>query len=98
MLYGLHTLKGDLKALYESGYFSMNVSGSMIEEAIMLLLEKIRPQALNILESTKFPDEILMSAVGNSYGDIYETHFEWAKNSQLNQGEDSIPKGYFEDI
>ena len=37
-----------------------------------------------------------MSAIGNSYGDIYETHLDWAKTSRLNKTEDAIPKGYRE--
>jgi hypothetical protein len=37
-----------------------------------------------------------MSAVGNSYGDIYETHFKWAKESKMNQTEDAIPRGHSE--
>jgi hypothetical protein len=39
-----------------------------------------------------------MSAIGNSYGDIYETHLEWAKNSRLNDNKGSIPDGYMENI
>ena len=38
-----------------------------------------------------------MSAIGNSYGDIYETHLEWAKNSRMNKdNEDAIPEGFME--
>ena len=63
----------------------------------MLLLE-IRPQALSLVESLKYSDNWLMSAIGNSYGDIYETHLEWAKNSRLNKTKagDAIPDGYLE--
>ena len=45
-------------------------------------------------------DEILVSAIGNSYGDIYETHLRWAKDSKLNhtQNGDAIPDGYLETI
>lgn len=62
------------------------------------MLAKIRPQALNIVESFKFPDMFLQSAIGNSYGDIYETHLEWAKDSNLNKSKDAIPEGYLEYI
>jgi len=43
---------------------------------------------------------VLQSAVGNSYGDIYETHLRWAKESKLNKtkGGDAIPDGYIEYI
>ena len=51
-----------------------------------------------MLESVKVPDFELWSAVGNSYGDIYETHLEWAKDSRLNKTKlgDAIPDGYME--
>jgi len=35
-----------------------------------------------------------MSAIGNSYGDIYETQMEWAKTSRMNQTPDCIPAGH----
>lgn len=56
----------------------------MILESIKQVNLLIRPQALNIVESMEISDDILQSAIGNSYGDIYETHLEWAKDSKLN--------------
>ena len=53
-------------------------------EAIKKLLLRIRPQAIPLVESVELPDETVCSAIGNSYGDIYETHLEWAKNSRMN--------------
>ena len=51
-----------------------------------------------MMEAISPPDMYLQSAIGNSYGDIYETHLEWAKNSKLNQTKlgDAIPDGYME--
>jgi hypothetical protein len=45
-------------------------------------------------------DDILLSAIGNSYGDIYETHLEWAKDSKLNHTQlgDAIPDGFMENM
>jgi hypothetical protein len=65
----------------------------------MLNLE-MRPLIIPILESAEIPDMFLASAIGNSYGDIYETHLEWAKNSRLNHTKlgDAIPDGYMETI
>ena len=41
----------------------------------------------------------LPSAIGNFYGDIYETHFEWARDSRLNnEKEGSIIPGFKEKI
>ena len=39
-----------------------------------------------------------MSAIGNSYGDIYSTHLEWAKTSRLNDNKGSIQDGFMEYI
>lgn len=30
-------------------------------------------------------DNYLMSAIGNSYGDIYETQLQWARESRMNR-------------
>ncbi len=57
----------------------------MILQAIKTLNIQIRPYALSLIECFRMPDEIVMSAIGNSYGDIYETHLEWAMDSRLNK-------------
>jgi hypothetical protein len=58
----------------------------------------IRPKILNILEAWDVSDMFLQSAIGNSYGDIYEQHLEWAKTSRLNttKSGDAIPDGYLD--
>ena len=73
----------------------------MLDDALKLLLTRLRPQIVNLAETNLFlmcNDNMLMSAIGNSYGDIYETHFEWAKNSRMNRTKDAIPNGYKEFI
>lgn len=99
MLYGLCNLINDLPECYATGYFERGVSyRRILDEAIKQLNLRIRPQALSILESVKVPDFELWSAIGNSYGDIYETHLDWAKDSRLNKTKlgDAIPDGYME--
>lgn len=97
ILYGLCQLERDQVGLYESGYFSTG-SRAMVDGAIKLLLAKLRPQILPMAEVVRHPDQLLMSAIGNSYGDIYETHLEWATTSRLNDNKGSIPDGYMEYI
>ena len=65
-----------------------------------MLNERIRPQAISIIEALGVADSKLQSAIGNSFGDIYETHLEWAKDSRLNKTKngDAIPDGYLEYI
>ena len=57
---------------------------------------EMRPLVVGILESAEVSDTLLQSAIGNSYGDIYETHLEWAKDSRLNKTKDAIPNGFME--
>lgn len=98
LLYGLLKLNEDSHELFQSGYFSDKEVpySDLILEAIKTVNLRLRPQMLSILESLPFSDDTLKSAIGNSYGDIYETHLEWAKGSRLNQNEDAIPDGYME--
>ena len=99
MLYGLCQLNEDAHGCYESGYFQAGVPyGELILEAIKTVNLRLRPQAIAIVEALPMPDAVSVSAVGNSYGDIYETHLEWAKNSRLNKTKagDAIPDGYME--
>jgi len=65
-----------------------------------LVHSELRPQIVNIIESLPEYDGYLLSAIGNRYGDIYETHLEWAKNSRLNHTKagDAIPDGFLETI
>ena len=84
MLYGLWHLQLDCHSCYESGYFSSG-SEALLSAAIKEVCREIRPQAVNLVECFKVHDTYLQSAVGNSYGDIYETHLEWAKDSKLNK-------------
>jgi hypothetical protein len=103
ILYGLNQIYLDPKGCYESGFFSSDKGvnfSDLVLQAIKLLNKQIRPYAVSLIESIGFDDEELMSAIGNSYGDIYETHLEWAKGSKLNRiwGKDMIADGYMENI
>jgi hypothetical protein len=97
MLNGLCQLMADSASCYEAKYFSEN-SSDYILQAITHINKELRPYAINIIETLNIPDIVLTSAIGNSYGDIYETHLEWAKNSSLNHTNlgDAIPDGYIE--
>lgn len=103
LLYGLMHLNNNLNACYESGYFIIDKKvnySNVILESIKQVNLRIRPHALNIVESFEISDDNLQSAIGNSYGDIYETHLEWAKDSKLNHTllGDAIPDGFMENI
>lgn len=82
-LCGLCYTQECMAAGYDAGFLKRG-DNSLIQEAINQLLLKIRPQAIPLVELFGLSDHILTSAVGNSYGDIYEQHLEWAQASRLN--------------
>ena len=73
ILYGLNFLNIDCTNCYISGYFPSGTSASsLILSAIKKINLALRPKVLNILEAFEVSDMFLQSAIGNSYGDIYE--------------------------
>ena len=36
-------------------------------------------------EIKMYPDDVLVSSIGNYYGDIYEQQLDWAMNSRMNR-------------
>ena len=96
-LNGLTQLMTDSTSCYEAKYFNEN-SSDYVLDAVLHINKELRPYVINIIETVDIPDVVLASAIGNSYGDIYETHLEWAKNSKLNKTKlgDAIPDGYME--
>ena len=98
VLAGLTFLKTNMLSLYEAGYIN-SAQSKLIEQASQDMLVKIRPQAIPLVELFDFSDDLHPTAIGNKYGDIYETHVEWAKTSRMNDpANGSIPKGFNEYI
>ena len=61
----------DSSACYETGHFSKGTA-SILLDAMKRLMVKLRPQMIPLIEAWALPDSLLVSAIGNSYGDIYE--------------------------
>ena len=95
VLVGLMFLQECMTAGYDSGYFKRG-DQQLISKAFALMLKKIRPQAIPLVELGCISDHTITSAIGNSHGDIYETYFEWAKTSRLNDQKDNIPAHFHE--
>jgi Acyl-CoA oxidase len=70
-LYGLNELAKDAVPLYECGYFTAG-HHSQLQDGIKFITKALRPQYVSLIEAFDIPDCVLNSAVGNSYGDIYE--------------------------
>ena len=84
--------------LFAAGFFAPEAHRQM-REGLDLVVKRLRPQLLPLSEAWNWPDEVAPSSIGNSYGDILECQFEWAKNSrmqQLDQAEGRPP--YFEQL
>ena len=47
-------------------------------------------------ETMYFPDTVMVSSIGNSYGDIYEAQLEWAQASRINSLDKNGVPPYFE--
>ena len=61
----------DNTPIFESGYFKPGMN-SLVMEAQKKMLNILRPQMVSLCESFALSDNILCSAIGNYYGDIYE--------------------------
>lgn len=87
-VFGLEQLHLNSVPLFESGYFKKG-HYAMVVEALKKQIQLMRPQAIPLVEAAGMDP---VSAIGNYYGDIYETQLEWAKTSRLNTGK--LPKGF----
>lgn len=94
-IFALHQLVLDSSPCYESQFFSLGCS-QLIQDALKKMFVKVRPQLIPLIESFGIDDTQIVSSIGNSYGDIYETQLEWAKNSRLNKS--PVAKGFDEYI
>jgi Acyl-CoA oxidase len=89
--FALQELAKDSAVLYDCGYFTSG-RGAEIQDSIKRLTDELRPQFIPLVEAFDIPDYVLNSAIGNSYGDIYEEYMNQAKNSRLNRdGQDVVP-------
>lgn len=45
----------------------------LVFDSLKEMLKKVRPQMIPLIEAFAVPDSVLVSAIGNKYGDVYET-------------------------
>ena len=94
-IYAVHQLTIDSVSCYETGFFVLG-NDQLLQNAFKKLMGLIRPQIIPLIESFGVSDSMIVSSIGNSYGDIYETQLEWARNSKLNKN--PVAKGFKEYI
>jgi len=56
----------------------------MVETAIAAILDRLRPNAVALVDAFQIPDRLL-GALGRSDGNVYEDLYEQARASELNQ-------------
>ncbi|KIW06482.1 uncharacterized protein PV09_02918 [Verruconis gallopava] len=74
LLFAYHTIDSEARTFQSSG----SVSSSDIEKLsskILMLMRKIRPHAVRLVDSFAIPDYLLDSALGRSDGKVYEDLF-----------------------
>ena len=59
----------------------------LVEEKVKLVLAKIRPVAVSIVDSFDLPDQTLKSTLGSYDGNVYERMLEAAEKGPLNKSD-----------
>lgn len=85
-IFATEDLHRDCVALYQCGYFQKTQSAKLLE-FLKAQIKEIRPFIIPLVEAFAHHDHSLNSAIGNSYGDIYESQLDCARNSLLNKVE-----------
>jgi acyl-CoA oxidase len=81
-LYALHTLESEASEFYTSAAVTVRQIQLARSNAVMKLLEEIRPHAVRLVDAWEFPDWQLDSSLGRQDGKVYEDMFYRA--SELN--------------
>ena len=81
-LFALHTLEQEGSEFYASGACSKHQISLARTNAVMKLLQDIRPHAVRLVDAWGFDDWVLDSSLGRADGKVYEDMFHRA--SELN--------------
>lgn len=89
LLYSLWSLEKYLPYLYESGYFTSGDTVKLIQDSILHLCRKLKPNILSLIEIESPPDFILNSILGSSTGLAYKelqaAFYAYPGNFQLDE-------------
>lgn len=75
ILHGSNLVIRNSGLFYQSGYFNKREDVEIYEKAILGLLEKLKGNAVSLIDSITYPDFIINSCLGNSDGEVYK-HLE----------------------
>jgi acyl-CoA oxidase len=82
-LFALHTISQEGAEFFASGYLSTR-QYELIKQEVMSLLAEIRPNAVALVDSFKFPDYLLNSSLGRYDGNVYEDMTGRASREPIN--------------
>ncbi|CAD5234691.1 unnamed protein product [Bursaphelenchus xylophilus] len=85
-LYALDQISAGLSHFLRDGYYSQG-QADQVKLSIETLLERLRPEAVAIVDSFDFSDRELHSVLGRRDGNVYENLLKWAQQSQLNRAD-----------
>ncbi|XP_018617338.1 peroxisomal acyl-coenzyme A oxidase 1 isoform X1 [Scleropages formosus] len=86
LLYALHGMTENSGDFLQAGLLTVPQL-SQVSQRVKELLSQVRPNAVALVDAFDYRDEILDSALGRYDGNVYESMFEWAQKSPLNQTE-----------
>jgi len=83
-LHAVYLISTDAASFLKGGYMSAEQM-DIIEEGLGLCFDKVRPNAVSLVDAFDFTDHHLGSALGRYDGNVYETLYKWAQKSPLNK-------------
>jgi acyl-CoA oxidase len=83
-LFALHLMEKDMAEFVICGYLDLQQC-EWVKDQLMLMLEKIRPQAVPLVDAFDLPDYYLHSALGQRNGDVYKALVNMVEKEPLNQ-------------
>lgn len=84
-LFGLYWMERELGDFLEEDGFLTTLQCAWIHDAVLILLARIRPNAVALVDAHDFSDFSLKSALGQYDGNVYPAIVEAARRDPLNQ-------------
>jgi len=85
-LFALFWIEKDIGDFLEDGYMN-SAHCQLLREAILKMLDKVRPNAVGLVDARDFSDFRLKSALGRYDGNVYSSIMETALKEPLNDSE-----------
>jgi len=83
LLFGLYWIEKEDGEFLADGYLSAEQI-KWIRSCVLTMLDKIRPNAVALVDANDFPDFLLQSTLGRYDGNVYEAILEESKKDPLN--------------